>query len=116
MKNWICTCLFLFINALAFAQEGVHTRFKTDLVIVRSFEVLSGSLWKSKISISDGKSEIESIELRPTKPKNVDENLSVLAYVLNAIKKQGYTLTNTNSGGGNELGVYISNYIFEKEG
>lgn len=117
MKNLIYFLPLILISCFTpvFGQVDIKLReFKEDLLVVRTFEVMSGSLWTSKLSISDGSGEIWSVDLAATKPKNVDENLTTIAKVLNLVNKQGYDLVQTNSGGANDLGVFISNYIFEK--
>jgi hypothetical protein len=117
MKNkiWFTLLAILFFSANIFAQDEIKLKeFKADLLIVRTFEVLGGAIWNSKISISDGSGEIWSLDLRGTRPRTVDENLTTIVKVLNQVKIQGYNLVHTNSGGANDHGVFISNYIFEK--
>ena len=107
--------IFCLYTSTAFGQEELKLKeFKEDILVVRTFEVMAGTFWSSKLSISDGDGEIWSIQLKPTKPKNVDENLTTIVKILNLIKKQGYQLSQSNSGGANELGVFMTNYIFEK--
>lgn len=115
MKKLLLSALFFLSFHVAFCQspnEIKLKKFNEEILIVRSYE---GLLTRSKMSISDGITEIESIKLKNIKPKNMDENLSIIVTVLNLIKKQGYELTHTNSGGGSQNGVFITNYIFEKK-
>lgn len=67
------------------------------------------------MSISDGFNELKTVDLKLISKKTSGENLEVLVRTLNEIKNQGYVLLQTNSRGGNSTGVFIANYIFQKE-
>ncbi|GAB4034175.1 hypothetical protein [Spirosoma gilvum] len=113
-----------FYSTVAFGQGEANTQvelrlkdlkeFKADILIVRTFEVISGSGYSSKLSISDGVTETWYINLRRTTEKTTDENLSTIAKVFNLLKLQGYRLIQTNSGDLSD-NILLSNYIFEKK-
>jgi len=85
---------------------------ENDYLLVRVFESPS-SLYSSKITVTDGKEIIKSVELSAMRPKHVEDNVLKIASILNELKNQGYTLISSNSGG-NEAFTF-TDYIFEKK-
>ena len=70
MKTILFTItLLFFITTIANSQNADLTG---DFIIVRTFEVISGSFWKSQISISDGKGDLKTVDLAATKPKPLE--------------------------------------------
>ena len=109
------TALILLFATAAFGQDDIKLKeFKEEMLIVRTFEVIGGAFYSSKLSVSDGSGEIWTIDLKNTRLKTTDENLTTIVKVLNLLKKQGYRLVQTNSGGIAD-GLLLSNYIFEKK-
>ncbi len=108
------TALMLLVATAALGQNDIKlNEFKEEMLIVRTFEVVGGAFYSSKLSISDGSGEIWSTDLKNTRPKTTDDNLTTIVKVLTLVKKQGYRLVHTNSGSVVD-GVLLSNYIFEK--
>lgn len=118
MKNiftLILTLLLISTNSISQSSKTTQSKMKGDFLIVRTYEVMKGSAAKSIMSISDGFNELITVDLKLISKKTSGENLEVLVRTLNEIKNQGYVLVQTNSGGGNSAGVFITNYIFQKE-
>jgi hypothetical protein len=91
-------------------------QFKNEILIVSTYEEVAGLLTGSSIDISDGSEVKYSTELEPLKLKNQPENISILAQILNELKKQKYKLIGTNSAAfGTNMFIKVTNYVLQKE-
>ena len=118
MRRILVLIVFLLsISTTTKAQSKVLKKkeIKGDFLIVRTFEMMRGTTTKSVLIVSDGTKELKSIPLKGVKPKNLSFNLEIIIKTLNDIKDQGYILISTNGGGANSAGVFMTNYIFQKE-
>jgi hypothetical protein len=79
---------------------------------VRVFESVN-TLYSSSVTVTDGETIIKTNRLKSMRPKNIEENILVIAKSLNNIKSQGYKITSSSSSGNNAFNQ--TDYVFEKE-
>lgn len=105
MKNLFLLTI-LFCSTFVYAQTEKLT---SSQIIVRCYE--SGGINPSGIIISYGNGETEDVDIKGfgTK-KNWLHNLDIMNTVLDRIRKNGYSLINSNAGG--NPSYFVSTYIF----
>lgn len=115
IKSLIILVTLLYVQSSNAQLINDFPKFKNEILIVRTFEEV-GTMYNSTLAISDGSEVKFTKELKTVKPKNLGDNIEILAVVILEVKRQGYKLIGTNSGGGGGGGIFvITNYIFQKE-
>lgn len=106
MKHVIWLVVLILSNAFLYGQ---NTELNSEQIIVRSFE--SGGINPSTVLISYGDGELEEVDIKGFgRVKNWGENLIIFDTILNRIRKQGYTLINSNAAA--NPNYIVSTYIF----
>lgn len=113
-------CILLFITALCFTIQAnsqtvdIPEQEKGDFLLVASFEERGGGLGQnSAIFITAGNEIADKQSLN--RPFD-EENLVILAEVLNAVKDEGYELVTTSGAGSGENDKSSQSYfIFQKK-
>jgi len=108
----ITVFIILLLNPNVSFGQTTPAIIDSEQILVRTHECFS-PLFSSEIIISYGGKKTERVELESMKAKNWEKNVDRINYVLNKVRKQGYKLIASNSGGGD--GVYICTYVFVKD-
>ena len=112
MKNYVRVCLTLLLLSSSLLLTSFNSLPDDDeYIFVRVFES-TGLLYTSKITVTDGRTILDSIDLMPMRPKNGDNNVLRITALLNKIKKKGYTLITSHSAGSENFTT--TDYVFEK--
>lgn len=110
--------LIVFFAGLVMSARGQEAvklpEFRGSLVIVRIIEQ-TGTLLKDGIFVSDGEGGIFELELPALRAKNQTETLNKTVQVLNELRKQGYKLISSNSGGASSAALLVTSYIFQRD-
>lgn len=118
MKNMLMGILFLLASNFGISQDSNsidYSRLNSDIVLVRVFEVPANTAWNSQISVSDGKSGTQTIRMKKMRSKNLGDNLSVIAEILNRIKERNYLLREVSRESIDVNSTMITDYLFEKK-
>lgn len=118
MKKTFLLCLLLLILSVdgkAQSIQNIKPQPSGDFLIVRTFEAMKGNAYKSFILISDGINELRTVELEDINIKISGKNIEIIVQTLNNIKNEGYILVNSNGMGATSQGIFVTNYIFQKE-
>ncbi len=109
----IFMALFICQNVNA-QTEITLPKFEGETVVLRTLEATG--YFDPTLSISDGGKQQFSMPLKKLKEVNEIPNALTLAIIINNLKKQGYKLISSHSGGlsGNNFTV-ASTYIFQKD-
>lgn len=119
----VAILFFIMFNPIAYSsplksQPTSISKFQTGdtYLYVRIIECKGGDTGNaSMILIDRGDNEIIKIELEKFNKKFFESNFKIISKTLNDIKKEGYKLISSSSGGGDDNGMILQNYIFEKE-
>ena len=115
-KNHTIFALSLCLGLLITAIFGFTNKSDTNsFLIIRVIECKGGDSGnKSVIYISNEDGEISEIELMPFNKKNFKSNFQKISQVLNEQRQKGYHLISSSGSGGDDNGMMLQNYIFEK--
>ncbi len=117
-KNKIMRRIY-FALALLFISSGMNTALSQEMdkgesIFIKVIEDRRNA-WPSKVLISYGNGESESIELYADKFRHWDQNHLLVSKVIDRIEGMGYDLVSSNSVSRGVSMRTTTNYIFRRE-
>lgn len=96
-------------------QAKNYLQSEESYIFVRVIECKGGDTGNaSMILIDRGDNKITTIALEKFNKKYFESNFKIISKTLNDIRKEGYILISSSAGGGDDNGMIMQNYIFEK--
>ena len=106
----------LFCIGLGAQNDSVVRQLEGDIVMVRLIERTPTSFWQSRMIISDGSGESQSILLQRIGNNSImDDNVRLIAKIFNEITRQGYSLSVPPASNMSEGSTLYFDYFFNKD-
>jgi hypothetical protein len=117
MKNFLLpVAMMLFCIGLGAQNDSVVRQLEGDIVMVRLIERTPTSFWQSRMIISDGSGESQSILLQRIGNNSImDDNVRLIAKIFNEITRQGYSLSVPPASNMSEGSTLYFDYFFNKD-
>ncbi len=117
MKNFLLqVAMMLFSFGLAAQNDSIVRPLEGDLVMVRLIERTPTSFWQSRMIISDGSGEPQSILLQRIGNNSImDDNVRLISKIFNEITRQGYALSAPPASNMSEGSTLYFDYFFTKD-
>lgn len=106
------TILLLAVSFMAFKPQ-THSK-PSDFIMIRAIEELKMDGYVN-IVVSNAEQKVKTVTAWQSETRSYGYNGTTILATIQEYYDQGYELIESNSGGGDEKGLIITNYILRKE-